>query len=171
MMPRARAWLLLLLLVPALAGAMQISYAPPIRAALMSLSANQLIPDNGANTNYVQFDTVEWDNAGLYTGTPGKLYVPAGYHWLRAVGNICWDINATGYRREEIEINGGAFMPSAHIVQPATAAGEGTCMNLSRGWTPVSPGDYVILYVKQNSGGGLNVVSTAFTWFYVEVAP
>lgn len=83
-------------------------------------------------------------------------------------GSIEWAANATGVRRVLIKLNGSTVI--AGLLTTGSAADTGF-MTLST-FFELSKSDYVELYVRQDSGGNLNVNASGnntpeFYMFYV----
>lgn len=144
--------------------------------ATLSLSGAQSIPNGGAHTNIILFDTVDYDPYGLFDPTqPGKLFPPANARFARGHAGLNFAPSATVSTRQiELELNGAAFAPVSELWIPGNnSATVGTRLFCSTPWFAVTgssnfTGDYFNVYGWQDSGGALNVTNAAYTFFYLE---
>jgi hypothetical protein len=122
-------------------------------------NANQSIPDSVFTA--VTFATEIFDTSGIHDTSTNtdRFTVPTGKagYWLFN-GNINWASNATGFRQiaavKNANLTGSEPNPGTSAVGNILAMPLSTIFNLS-------VGDYISFYVYQNSGGALNVDSTA----------
>lgn len=98
------------------------------------------------------FDTERYDTASIHSSNSSQLVAPrAGVYQI--AGNVRWDGSTTGKRDLYIRLNGGdaiAYTILTPTVDNAMAQNVSTIYYLVAG-------DYVELYVYQNSGGALDV--------------
>lgn len=120
--------------------------------ARVTKAADQAIPDTTATS--LVFDTVRWDNGGLYTsGATSRLTAPVSGVYALGV-NVEWEANAVGTRTLSLLYNGVDLIAS---VRASPAAAGVTRQALVTEW-PLNETDYVEARVVQTSGGPLNVV-------------
>lgn len=125
-----------------------------VPGARVTHSANQSVLNGTAtalNFNSERYDTDNIHSTSSNTSrltcvTPGRYSIST---------NIRFDINATGYRKVGILLNGATYI--AFQTQPAVSGVE-TDISLTTQYQLVA-GNYVEVWVQQNSGGALNVIS------------
>lgn len=109
---------------------------------------------NDTNTtvafNSEQFDTdtmhdASTNNSRLTCKTAGKYLI---------ISNITWETNVTGFRQQQIKLNGATVLSTQRDV-----AG-GTNMQTQSTLYNLSVNDYVELVVYQNAGGPLTLIGT-----------
>lgn len=111
------------------------------------------------------FDTNNfWD-----AGNPSRLTVPrAGYYLVG--GKIGWDINPTNVREVKLYINGSGATYAA--MSNACIALSGVLTRLTIVFlVHLSAGDYVELFLWQNSGGALNHGGDRSYFWILDVGP
>jgi hypothetical protein len=128
-------------------------------ARLLQTGSPQSIP-NGTPTA-LTFDTVDIDTAGGWDSTlPTRWTAPvAGYYQIS--GGVSWLANAAGGRAIRVRINGVNHAGSS-VSTPGTAAID-LRMPVRTVQALLNAGDYVELFVDQDTGGPLNV-AIAGTW-------
>jgi hypothetical protein len=140
---------------------------PPI--AKMRNSTTQSIP-NSTDTA-MTWDTEDYDTvSGHSTVTNSSRYTCqtgyAGYYLVQAMG--WWNGNATGSRSIWLKVNGSDLPGSKDGVIPGAGINTSTYTATK---VFLNVGDYVEVFVRQNSGGALTTVldSTAGqSWFEVQ---
>lgn len=112
---------------------------------------------------FVEFDTPTYDTtsgAMFSLSQPTRLVAPADGKYL-ITGQICFEQNATGQRVAQIFLNGGDTI-GEH--RDDAVAADVTIMPVVAEYDLVE-GDYVELYVMQDSGGDLDVIAgDGSTW-------
>jgi len=109
------------------------------------------------NVNFVlAYNTAISNNFGFWnSGDNTKLTVPAGYGGLYMISiSVRWNPNATGYRLVVIRLNGAT--PLSVNLDDSSASEASSAFACVQ---PLSDGDYIDSYVRQTSGGNLDVAS------------
>lgn len=109
------------------------------------------------NTNLVlAYNTAVSNNFGFWSsGDNTKLTVPAGYGGLYMISvSVRWIANATGYRLVVVRLNGAT--PLAVNLDDSSASEASSAFACVQ---PLADGDYIDSYVRQTSGGNLDVAS------------
>ena len=124
-------------------------------------SANISISNN--TTTAITLDSERWDTGELHStsvNTSRITLTTAGNYLI--VGIIEWGANATGSRQVQIRRNGDSATNIGIITQGATPGGAGfvTTQVISIYYQLVV-GDFIELFVYQDSGGALNVLNSA----------
>jgi len=146
----------------------QISNTAGRRESLVELTANETIA-NAINTQ-IPWDAVVTDTSSIWSaGSPTRLTVPAGASRVKLSGSILFNFNATGVRTLQLlkngaAVKGGIYANNTNPDSIYAAPLKGTSAILT-----VSPGDYFELDVYQNSGGNLDIIDNANTWFAMEI--
>jgi len=127
----------------------------PNPACKLTRAADQSI--NNVSSTAVSFDTVTYEShAGMgATGTQLKVQEAGIYHF---VGQVGWE-SASGGRQAWIKKN-GAGLNFGEMSIPARTDGGQTHITVAVD-LDMQPGDYVELYVYQNSGGSVNLEGSA----------
>ena len=148
-------------------GGVSGAFGPNSRGALVKKSANQSI-SNGAD-NTLTFDQEEYDTDAIHDNSTNneRLTVPSGVTKVRLVGNVRWASNASGYRQIKFNKNGANFLGLGGVLQINTATSMDE--SISSPILEVTSGDYFELIVFQNSGSALNVLTSDFTYFAMEI--
>lgn len=132
----------------------------------LELNANQSIATGTASDTLLTWSAAAlWDPDTEWTGGASTTFtVPAGWSFLRVLGNIRFTTHATGARRVRVLINdadSALYGNESHRVPVSASAWQ---TNYASGIIAVSPGDTVKIGVIQNSGGALNVEKHNNTW-------
>lgn len=150
------------------AGNLTVLANPPI--AKMTNSGAQSIATSTSTAltwDSETYDTVNGHstvtNTSRYTVQTGY----AGYYQLRAV--VAWNGNATGVRRTWFAVNGTA-VDATEQRMPGNATNHSASTETA---LQLAVGDYVEVFVNQNSGGALALITggagQAFqSWFEIE---
>lgn len=102
----------------------------------------------------VTWSGVNSDSWGCWSaGAPTRLTAPITGRYA-ATGNAKWASNGTGFRAIWIAKNGSEEVRTNQI---SAAAGSPTIVNVSSAPFNLTKGEYVELYVRQNSGADLAV--------------
>ena len=115
----------------------------------------------------VDFDTEDFDTDAMHDTVTNNSRITVNTAGVYAVGaHMRWATNATGNRRVQIRLNGGANL----LVIDIRAAVSGT--NTDQGVTTIydfAEDDYIEVEVAQDSGGPLNILGgdTAFAFWAV----
>lgn len=119
----------------------------------LALTGAQSIPDSTLTA--ISWDTETSDLWGFYPGSGSTITIPAGYAGVYAIGaRGVWASNPTAGQME-------VYINSAQRTPTMTT---GTSTVSFRDFTPyLAVGDTVQIYVKQTSGGALNI-STGVVW-------
>lgn len=131
--------------------------APSHPSARVYHSVSQSIPN--ATVTVLAFNSERFDTDGIHdtvTNNSRLTCKTAGKYLI--IGNIHFAANATGARAIHIRLNGATF-----IANDGRASASATDVNVLTISTlyQLNAGDYVELTVWQNSGGALNVLSSA----------
>lgn len=107
-----------------------------------------------ATLTAVTFDRVVTGNESFYnSSTPSRIsFSSPGTYLVGAT--VQWTTNGTGYRQMHIARNGDTTNRIVHSL--VTSSSSGSVTNNASGIYTFSAGDYIELYVYQNSGGALN---------------
>ncbi len=119
-------------------------------------TATQSISNNSSTE--VTFDSETQDDLGFHSNVTNnsRLTIPAGMGgWYYIEANAYWAANATGERIAQIKKNGSILLQSA--VDNACDNGGLETINMIGTLAYLAAGDYVELFVYQNSGGSLNL--------------
>lgn len=134
----------------------------PIRGTLLSLSANESIP-NSSNTT-VDWGAATYDHVSGWAASPNpsRITTPSWANWAILSCNVMWANNSTGDRHITMRKNGSSFagMVEDRISSPGLARQTGSSALVS-----VSSGDYFELIVFQSSGGSLDLQANDRTSF------
>jgi Pectate lyase superfamily protein len=114
----------------------------------------QSVLSGGSHTTVLWTDT-DWDPLGA--SVSGRVVVPAGIKWVRAMAQILWQRASGGYRYAEIN-KGGVRLAG----QAMYSAMDDAPMMLQSQWFRVQPGDIIDLVVSQDSGTTLTLISGTF---------
>lgn len=125
---------------------------PIVGAAIRRLSTNPQSIPSSASANIVTFDTVDFDTASMWdAGSPTRLTCSqAGLYLISGHGSFVG--NGTGDRSCGILENGGGELARNAARAPASFSWSGNPVGIA----DLAVGDYIELYVAQNSGGNLN---------------
>lgn len=130
-------------------------------AARVFHSATQSIPNNA--TAYLLFDSETYDTSGVHDSTnktrlvcktPG-LYAISGLVVFAAV-------NTTGVREARLRVNRSYDIDVADDIHPSASASSVVKLSTQ---AMLQAGDYVEVYVYQNSGGSLNSNPSSVTGY------
>ena len=124
--------------------------------ARVTLSTQQDITDSSATA--ISFDGSMYNNGPVWSGSTNPSRITANVDGVyNLTGQALFVANATGYRDLYILLNG------TYTIVQARQAGDGTNGNFLNVATMyhLSAGDYVELFVYQNSGSSLGVESQA----------
>jgi hypothetical protein len=139
---------------------------PSAFAAKVHNSVNQAIP-NASGGTALTWDTEDYDSGALHdlVTNPSRFTIPAGGDkgvWMFE-GQVAWADNGVGFRMALIFKNGTEV---ARVEGPGLATGFGHSTTQQVRFTDRAPavGDYYEVFVNQNSGAALNVL-TASSWF------
>ena len=129
----------------------------PAFAARVYNSASISIPNT--TVTYLTFNSERRDDGALHdtSANTDRLTAPVS-GWYRITGHVEFASNATGFRSVSIRMNAGNIPIAA--TNPNAVNGDTTLITLSTE-IYLSALDFVRLAVYQNSGGALNVLSTA----------
>lgn len=142
-------------------------YNKPVPCARVSRSAAKAITT--ATDTAIDFDQQRFVTDAIHSTSSNNTRMTAPYKGRYYIGgSIEWAANATGVRRVLIKLNGSTVI--AGLLTTGSAADTGF-MTLST-FFELSKSDYVELYVRQDSGGNLNVNASGnntpeFYMFYV----
>jgi hypothetical protein len=102
------------------------------------------------------YDTAIDNNFGYWSsGTNTRLTVPTGYAGVHLVTlSVRWNANATGYRLITVRLNGAT--PLAINIDDASGSEAASTIAFPYRF---AAGDYIDSYVRQTSGGNLNVAA------------
>lgn len=115
-------------------------------------STDQPVSDNA--DAIVQLDTVDSDSWSSWN-SGNRLYAEMSGRHI-AIGSATFVANATGHRAVWIEKNAGIGI--ARVQVPAVTGGSPTWLTVTSHPFDMTAGvDYVSLWVRQNSGGSLNL--------------
>src|SRR6056297_897031 len=130
--------------------------------ARVSKSSDQTI----SNTSFtvVTWNTQDADTEGSIVDlTNNQFVLPSGAIGFKANAGIDWGSNGTGQRLIQIKKN------SSGVTFDRYKPIYGSERTVSSGFVSATGGDNVSLAVYQNIGGDLNVISSAYTFFAIEV--
>lgn len=129
---------------------------PPSVSARVYNNAAISVAHNTATA--LTFNTERWDSHAIHSTSSNTSRLVAPSAGLYAVGgNLQYASGAGTLRVAQIKLNGTTIL--ANIVVPPVS-GDTTVLNVNTQWS-LAAGDYVELIAYQDSGGGLNVNSTA----------
>ena len=97
----------------------------------------------------------EWDAVGASLSPGISFASDSSGHWL-IVANVAFAANSTGYRKVAIELNGTEV---AVATVPSIGSAEETWVHVSTIVPLYDETDIIKVFVYQNSGGALNVIS------------
>jgi len=144
---------------------------PRPHVALVSRSSNQTITT--ALTTTMIWQTENQDTDGFWSPAPNptRLTVPSGLtgtYYARLTANIEFAVNGTGDRDILIGKNGAAFLgnPRLRIRAPANANAR---LNIVSPILSVVANDFFEVFVFQDSGGNLDVLTGNSTWFNIDL--
>lgn len=114
------------------------------------IQSNTVSMPNGYS--YSTFNAVEFDTGNFYSpSAQDRLTIPsAGTYFI--LGQLSFDPNATGERKANIMINGGARASTLVAAAPSSNTGVSASCYLK-----LAAGDIVQLQAYQSSGGALNI--------------
>jgi hypothetical protein len=139
-------------------GASEIGSLP---SAWVFSGANQSVPNNAFGP-IQSFDAEFYDPQSMHSpASPTKLSAPVSGIYL-ITAEITWDISAAGTVRAAWVISNSSGFLQSDFRSPVT--GNGTTNNLSIPFL-LNAGEYVEIYVFQDSGGPLNTMSGTLTNF------
>lgn len=127
---------------------------PPLCKATTSVAVS--IPNGAFTPLALNTNTVD-TYSGHSTVTNNSRYVAQISAWYWVSGGAQWASNATGIRDGEFAVNGVALAETADA-RLSIGAGTSTSMGIP-GPVFLNAGDYVELWIFQNSGAALNAVS------------
>lgn len=138
---------------------------PTPNARVRRNAAAQVITN--ATLTAITFDTEVWDVGNLWkVGTPTRLTASVTGLWVVGA-NVQFQVSAVGQR--QIRLVQNAALNFTVKNQMTNTDGNQPILD-TYGFTRMVAGDYVELYVYQNSGGNLNVEGgadyTAVLWMY-----
>lgn len=113
---------------------------------------------NNVTSTPVTLDTVAYNDVGMWNvASPTKIVIPvAGYYALTAT--VTWAISAAGtWRSNSIYKNGGTVLSQANF--PPDPAAVINLAFTTGCFASLNTGDYIEMYVYQNSGGTMNIVA------------
>lgn len=121
-------------------------------------NTSQSVP-NATNT-IISFSGVDYDTNTFWSaGSPSRLTVAVAGKYL-LIGNLRWDVNATGRRDIYITKNGAALVGvNQNAVTGTLSATDMSTITLG----DFAAGDYAELLGVQNSGGALNLLVSDWT--------
>lgn len=123
----------------------------------MTLINNVAITNNAWTA--VTFSATDVDELGAFqAGNPTRLTAPSS-GWYQCFGHTAWDSNTTGQRLVALRLNGNQFAVQGNT---PTAAAPGVDLAVSAPFF-FQVGDYLELYVYQNSGGTINAQGCQLT--------
>jgi hypothetical protein len=115
-----------------------------------SLNTNTILP--------LDFDTEEFDTAGMHKGSEPRLTAPVdGIYEVSA--NVSFAANSNGFRQLKVEVNANQESPPAIQLSNAVPNPAPTILSAS-GLVALRAGEYVVAEVEQTSGGSLAVEGT-----------
>jgi hypothetical protein len=120
-----------------------------------------------ATDTAVAFANESYDTNGFHSNVTNnaRLTIPAGLSgYYRFTANIGFATNASGRRIYQIQFNGGASLCAGEMTPATGIEPTGTIT----GTFYLSAGDYINLFIFQNSGGSLNTSGNA-TRDYLEI--
>jgi hypothetical protein len=101
------------------------------------------------------FDSERWDTNSLHSTASNTSRLTAPIDGVYAISvNLEFDTNNTGNRYFVVKLNGATYLAAPAI--NATGGGLNTGMSFVRQYK-LTAGDYIEVYVFQNSGGSLNI--------------
>lgn len=142
---------------------------PSFQGAAVRLTSNESI-STASNTD-IPWDVVTFDTDSFWSGgSPTRLTVPSGVTKVRVSAGIEWGTSAVGQRAASITKN-GSFSVEGRADDKRSAGDDsiGHIQNIISATLSVVSGDYFEVNVFQDSGGNLNVLTSAATWFAIEV--
>ena len=111
----------------------------------------------------VLWDTVSFDTASYYSaGNPTRLTAPVTGLYI-VTTSLLWATNSTGERVVEFCINGASSSPVS--VLGDSPAGTSDFAQCATTLVNLTAGDYVEVYVFQNSGSNIGIQAGAFSNF------
>ncbi|TGK08983.1 hypothetical protein EHO60_13225 [Leptospira fletcheri] len=127
------------------------------RASFASVGARVIQSNTVAMPNgysYSTFNSVEFDTGNFYSSSAqDRLTIPsAGTYFI--LGQLNFDPNATGERKANIMINGGARASTLVAAAPSSNTGVSASCYLK-----LAAGDILQLQAYQSSGGALNITA------------
>lgn len=137
-------------------------------AAQVKLTSNQSIADSTLTA--LSWDEAVFDDEDLWDSTsPTKFVVPTGFDGKAILTvNVTWGASSTNSRQVTLKKNGSNF--DGHInISLEGSSGITTAMNGSTPLIEVSEGDEFEVYVQQDSGSSLNVISGRSTSFGISL--
>lgn len=135
-----------------------------IGGALVSKIGNQSIPN--AAVTPLTFDTEQYDTHVIHDNVTNndRLIVPTGYNRVALNFNCELAAAGGGFRQISLQKN-GLNIPGGGAERRYYDAATAPFMNASTPPLVVVPTDYFTAIIYQNSGGALNCVASANTWF------
>lgn len=129
------------------------------RGAEVYRNTTQSIP-SGAWT-LVEFTHARFNEGYWSVALPSRLVVPSGYRGRHFIfGHVAFAGSAAGDIRAVQIYGSGSLGGLAVASTPPCGAGYYTYLSVSTEY-PLAGGDFVVLYVYQDSGANLNLVSVA----------
>lgn len=135
-------------------------------SAIVTLASNQSIPTGTG-------EIVNWtsesrdDSAWFNPAQDNRLTVPVGVSRVRVTANLSWAGSAGGGRRIARALKNGVSLAAGLPWVRDDVGSTGCVQNLTSPVLDVVAGDYFEVSVEQDSGGPLNLTTTA-SWFAIE---
>lgn len=141
----------------------------PWRGCRVNLTATQSIANAAFATVSWQAEDVDTDSIWSI-GSPTRLTVPTGVTKVRLTTSLNFDYSTTGNRAVSLRKNGTTVNGGFGAQAPAPSSTLNfTAVNAASSVLSVTAGDYFELRVAQTSGGALNLLNDARTWFEMEI--
>lgn len=120
----------------------------------------QTIANNTATAITFNQEDYDTDSYHSTSSNTSRLTIPTGLGGAKLIiGYVEWSSNATGYRALTLFKNGNTTIEQE--ITPA-ASGVLTCQHVMAE-AVLQQGDYVELFVQQNSGGNVDIARASFT--------
>lgn len=139
------------------------------RGVLVSLGANQTIP-NGLNTPISwALQSYDTDSAWALSPNPTRFTVPAGVSKIRLTASFLWYSNSAGQRIIQLNKNGALITEYSTYGQDSPNSGGHYAQPAIGPAISVIGGDYFEFVVYQTSGVNLDVIAHSGTWAAMEI--
>lgn len=109
------------------------------------------------------FDLEEYDTDGIHdtVTNPERLTCQTEGLYL-IIANVAWEADANGYRQATLVMNEGTLLASS-FVQAIDTADIDTIQQVMT-TAQMTVGDYITLWVRQNSGSTLDLTYASYSW-------
>lgn len=142
-----------------------------IGALVKRVSGDGNVTITTANNDFLEFPNEEYDDASFHDNSinPSRLTIPIGVTCVELAANVRWEGNSTGYRVLSIWKNQDRTVGFGLPYEQLPASGN--CeLNVKSGIVEVSATDYFETYIRQTSGGDLDIdvnAATSSNWFSI----